>query len=193
MTSVIGYTRVLVSTEETAADAGELARAGAVRVFTDDGSADVRARRGLQECVQFLGAGDVLVVSSAARLSHSVMHFVTTVSGLTARGVAFRSLAEPALCTGASHAQDPADVLSALEALRRRLVSVQTRAGMASAAREGRRPGRPTVMTPERTAMAVELRNVGRPMTHIARVLGVSPNAVQRALAPIPRTVEPRR
>ena len=193
MTRVVGYTRALVSAEEAAADAEELTRAGAVRVFTDDGSTDVRARPGLQGCIQFLGVGDVLVVSSAARLSHSVMHFVTTVSGLIAGGVEFRSLAEPALCTGASHAQDPADVLRALEALRRRLVSVQTRAGMASAALEGRQPGRPTVMTPERTAMAVELRNVGRPITHIARVLGVSPNAVQRALAPIPRIVEPRR
>jgi len=38
-------------------------------------------------------------------------------------------------------------------------------------------------MTPERVAMAVELRDLGRPVTHIARVLGVSANAVQRALA----------
>lgn len=193
MTRLVGYTRALLIEEEITADAGELTRAGAIRVFADDGSADVRSRSGLRECLQFLEPDDTLLTTSAARLSHSVSHFVTTVSGLTARGVAFSSLAEPALCTGASRLHDSADVLTALEALRRRLVSVNTRAGMASAARGGRQPGRPTVMTPDRIAMAVELRNVGRPITHIARVLGVSPNAVQRALAPIPRTVEPLR
>lgn len=76
--------------------------------------------------------------------------------------------------------------MTALEALRRRLVSVRTRAGMESAAASGKRPGRPTVMTPEKIAMAIELRNLNRPITHIARVLGVSANSVQRALAPLP-------
>jgi transposase-like protein len=45
-------------------------------------------------------------------------------------------------------------------------------------------------MTADRVAMAVELRNLGRPVTHIARVLGVSANSVQRALAPLPDHVE---
>lgn len=51
------------------------------------------------------------------------------------------------------------------------------------AAATGKRLGRPTVMTPETVAIAVELRNLGRPVTHIARVLGVSTNSVHRALA----------
>jgi DNA invertase Pin-like site-specific DNA recombinase len=111
---------------------------------------------------------------------------VSSVHALTMRGVGFRSLAEPVLCTGPEYASDLADVIDALDGLRARLVSLQTRAGMVAAAASGRRAGRPTVMTPERVAIAVELRGVGRSTTHIARVLGVSANAVQRALAPIP-------
>ena len=126
----------------------------------------------------------------AAMLAPTVPQFLATVSGLTSRGVGFRSLSEPALCARVGVTVDPAGVFAGLEALRRRLVSLHTRAGMASAAREGRRPGRPTVMTPERVAMATELRNVGRPISHIARVLGVSANAVQRALSSTP-TAEP--
>ena len=104
--------------------------------------------------------------------------------------MAVLSLSEPALCTTPETVANPGEVVAAVEALRRRLVSVRTRAGMGAAAAAGRKPGRPTVMTADRVAMAVELRNLGRPVTHIARVLGVSANSVQRALAPLPDHVE---
>ncbi|WP_341994739.1 recombinase family protein [Microbacterium sp. LWH7-1.2] len=190
MNALLGYTRGLSPDAGMESDVDALTAAGASQVFTDDADTDPRKRPGLAECLASLEPGDVLVVPSASHLSHAVTHFVTTVSALSAQGVAFRSLAEPALCTGAATAVDPAEVIAALEALRRRLVSVRTRAGMASAAAEGKRAGRPTVMTPEKVAMAVELRNLNRPITHIARVLGVSSNSVQRALAPLPRTVD---
>lgn len=188
MTRVVGYTRAVASDQDVAAEVTTLTDTGAAQVFTDDADADPRQRPGLAECLAALRPGDMLLVPSASHLSHSVTHFVTTVAGLRERGVGFRSLSEPALSTG--ERLDPVEVLAALEALRHRLVSVRTRAGMASAAAAGKRPGRPTVMTPDRVAMALELRNVGRPVTHIARVLGVSANSVQRALAPLPRSTD---
>lgn len=186
MTRLVGYARELVPGSGTGADAEQLAEAGVVRVFNDEGAAASRERAGLQECLRFVEPGDTLLVTSAAALVPTVPQFLATVGELTSRGVGFRSLSEPSLCAGVGVAVDPAEVFAGLEALRRRLVSLQTRAGMAKAASEGRRSGRPTVMTPERIAMAVELRDLGRPVTHIARVLGVSANAVQRALATPP-------
>lgn len=185
MTRLIGYARGGLNGDDVESAVEALTRARCLRVFTDVSAADPRGRAGLSECLQFLGSGDALVVTESAHLSHSVTHFVATVSALTARSVGFRSLTEPALSTG--RPTDPADVVAALEGLRRRLVSVRTRAGMEVAASEGRRAGRPTVMTPERVAMAVELRTLGRPITHIARVLGVSANSVQRALVAVPQ------
>lgn len=181
MTRLVGYTREVTPGGGTAADAAQLTLAGAERVFTDDGSIGAAERPGLRECLEFVEAGDTLIVTSAAMVAPTAAQFLTVVSELAGRSVGFRSLAEPALSTGT--AVDSAEVFVALESLRRRLSSLQTRAGMAAAASKGRRPGRPTVMTPERVAMAVELRDLGRPVTHIARVLGVSANAVQRALA----------
>lgn len=192
MTRLVGYTRELFPGDGTATDAEELRRAGAVDVYADDGLTVAGAQPRLQDCLTSVDGGDTLVVTSAARLVHTVAHFVATVGGLTSRDVGFRSLAEPALCAGVGVSVDPGEVFTALGALKRRLVSMQTRAGMASAAAAGRRPGRPTVMTPDRVAMAVELRQLGRPITHIARVLGVSPNAVQRALASSTAAVQSR-
>lgn len=182
MSRIVGYSRTLAPGLGTEADAEQLRRAGAALVFTDDESADSAKRAGLRECLESLNPGDTLIVTSAAMLAPTVPQFQGAVAGLRARGVVFRSLSDPLLSGG--EMADPVDVIAALESLKRRLSSLQTRAGMASAAGEGRRPGRPTVMTPERIAMARELRNLGRPVTHIARVLGVSANAVQRALAP---------
>lgn len=181
MSRIVGYSRELAPGLGTEADAEQLRRAGATLVFADDESADSSKRAGLRECLDSLQPGDTLIVTSAAILAPTVPQFQSTVTGLTARGAAFRSLSDPLLSAGGQ--ADPVDVIAALESLKQRLSSLQTRAGMASAAGEGRRPGRPTVMTPERVAMAVELRNLGRPVTHIARVLGVSANAVQRSLA----------
>lgn len=181
MTRLVGYTREVTPGAGTAADAAQLTLAGAERVFADDGSAGATDRPGLRECLEFVEAGDTVIVTSAAMLAPTTAQFLTAVSGLIDRGIEFRSLSEPALSTG--NDVSPAEVFAALESLRRRLSSLQTQAGMAAAVSKGRRPGRPTVMTAERVAMAVELRDLGRPVTHIARVLGVSANAVQRALA----------
>lgn len=181
MTRLVGYAWEVTPGTGTAADAAQLTLAGAERIFTDVAAAGAKERPGLRDCLDFVETGDMIIVTSASMLAPTAAQFLAAVTGLVGRGVGFRSLSEPALSTGTD--MDPADVFVALESLRRRLSSLQTRAGMAAAASKGRRPGRPTVMTPERVAMAVELRDLGRPVTHIARVLGVSANAVQRALA----------
>ena len=183
MTRIVGYTRELFAGAGTAADVEQLEGVGAAPVFMDLASVDVRKRPGLAECLRVLGAGDLLVFTSSARLSHSLAHFVLTTTALAERGVLFRSVAEQALTAGAGHVSDPVQVLSALGGLARRLRSLETRQGMKDAAAEGRHAGRPTVMTQERVAIAQELRNQGRSFTQIGRVLGVSTSAVQRALS----------
>lgn len=182
MTRLIGYSRELFSHADASGDVEELKLAGAGEVFVDAATVDPRKRPALAECLGSLLAGDVLVVTSSDRLSHALTHFVTTVTALGARGVAFRSLTEPALCTDAEPSADASQVLAALDGLGRRLRSLETREGMKAAAAAGRRAGRPTVMTEERIGIARELRNHGRSFTHIAGVLGVSTSAVQRAL-----------
>lgn len=182
MTPLVGYTRAL-ATDRGTADVAALKQAGAKTVFADVAGVDPRRRPGLEACLAQLAEGDVLIVTSAARLSHGVSHFLTTVSALDARGVVFRSLAEPALSTDLVPVETAA-VVSALDGLQRRLVGLRTREGMAAAAVAGRRPGRPTVMTSELRAVASELRAEGRSFAQVARVLGVSASAVQRALAP---------
>lgn len=55
-------------------------------------------------------------------------------------------------------------------------------AGMAAARSRGSRPGRPTVMTPDRIATARTLAAAGTPVTRIAATLGIGRASVYRAL-----------
>lgn len=182
MSRIVGYTREIDNAAGTADDIGELERAGATQLFVDVASEEPRDRPGLTECLASLNRGDELLVLSSDRLSPSLAHFVSTVADITDRGVVFRSLSEPALCTAAENPAGPGEVLLALKHLQRRLRALDIRAGMVSASAQGRHAGRPSVMTEERIAIARELRNHDRSFSHIARVLGVSTSAVRRAL-----------
>ena len=85
MTRLAGYTREFFTDAGVSADAAALEEAGAELVYSDV-AGDVRARPELKRCLRLLEPGDVLVVTSAARLSHGVGHFVATTTELAARG-----------------------------------------------------------------------------------------------------------
>lgn len=182
MSKIVGYTRELRHPGDSLGSARALRRAGAVKVFSDRLSSGVRHRPQFEACLAALGQDDVLVIPDAVSLSPSVDHFVTTVSGLAARGVALRSLREPVLSTDATAREDPVEVLAALNSMRSELAGLRTSRGLDAAAAAGRKPGRPRVMTDEKIAVALELRTHKRSFAQIARSLGVSEAAVRRAM-----------
>ena len=182
MTSrVVGYTRTLRGAAQVDDDVAALKAHGAEEVFADAGEGHPRDRPELKECLARLSAGDTLVVTSAARLSHNLNHLVSTLRSLDDGSILFRSLAEPAMNLGPG-LDATSKYLTALDDIRRNLLGDRVRAGLRAASTEGRRAGRPSVMTPEKVSIAVELRTHGRSVAHIANVLGVSASAVRRAL-----------
>ena len=185
MTSrVVGYTRTLRAAAPIDEDVAVLKAHGVEEVFVDAGEGHPRDRPELKECLARLSAGDTLVVTSAARLSHSLNHLVLTIRSLDDGSISFRSVAEPALDLGRSGDLRTSTYLSALDDVRRTLLGDRVRAGLNAASTGGRRAGRPSVMTPEKISIATELRAHGRSIAHVANVIGVSPSAVRRALHP---------
>lgn len=179
---VVGYTRTLHAAAPINEDVAALKAHGAEEVFADAGERHPRDRPELKECLARLSAGDSLVVTSAVRLSHTLNHLVATLRLLDDGSISFRSVTEPVLDLAPSTATGATDYLIALDDVRRALVGDRVRAGLRAAAADGRRAGRPSVMTPEKVSIAIELRAHGRSIVHIANVVGVSPSAVRRAL-----------
>ncbi len=183
MTSrVVGYTRTLRAGAPIDEDVAALKAHGAEEVFVDAGEGHPRDRPQLKECLARLSAGDTLVVTSATRLSHSLNHLVATLRSLDDGSIFFRSIVEPALDLIPASGPATDNYLTALDDIRRALLGDRVRAGLVAASVDGRRAGRPSVMTPDKISIAIELRTHGRSIAHIANVVGVSPSAARRAL-----------
>ncbi len=73
-------------------------------------------------------------------------------------------------------------IMAVLAQLRVSTIRANTRRGLDHARAQGRVGGRPSVMTDERRAAALRMRDDGKSLSHIARVLGVGKSSVARAL-----------
>jgi DNA invertase Pin-like site-specific DNA recombinase len=181
MTAIIGYARLSGAGRDLDAQADALRAAGAVKVF-DDSKAG-RDRPGWQACLQQLQAGDTLVVTDLTQIGCGIVDLAGVVEGLRARGVFLRSLAEPWLDTGSVHGPLIHDMFASFGAYERTRLNERTREGLAAARAQGRRPGRPTVMTPEKSEQARKMRNEGMTLRQIGRALSVAPGTILRDLA----------
>lgn len=105
-------------------------------------SGAIVTRPALNEALDALKAGDVLVVWKLDRLGRSLAHLIALVSELGARDVGFVSLSE-AIDTECASGRLLFHVMGALAEFERALISERTRAGIAAARERGVRVGRP--------------------------------------------------
>lgn len=182
MANLIGYARVSTSDQNPELQQDALQGAGVVRIFTDKASGATLDRPELQACLDYLNPGDVLVVWRIDRLGRSLTDIVSLVADLADRGVQFRSVTE-AIDTTTPGGELVFHIFASLAQMERRLISERTKAGLAAARARGRVGGRPTVMTPERTETARQMKDEGISTARIARTLGVGRATIIRALA----------
>jgi DNA invertase Pin-like site-specific DNA recombinase len=131
-----------------------------------------------------LREGDTLVVWRLDRLGRSLRHLIDMVAMLAERDVGFVSLQE-SIDTTTPGGRLVFHVFAALAEFERDLIRARTSAGLAAARVRGRNGGRPSVMTPDKLAIAREMYASGdHTVAAIAAVLGVSRASVYRHLAP---------
>lgn len=184
MSNVVGYARVSRHDQNPAAQEAELRAAGAVRVFVDHGeSSRVKDRPQWLACLDYLQPGNTLVVRRLDRLAGSEKMAIETITDLHERGVNIKSLTEPDIDTTTPMGRALFGIVAVFAQLRVDTIRENTRRGLAHARAEGRLGGRPSVMTPERTAAAARMREQGDSIAQIAAVLGVGKSSVARALA----------
>ena len=154
--------------------------AGATRIYTDYGVSGATASRPqLDACLDHLRDGDVLTVWKLDRLGRNTQHVLGVVEDLTSRGIGFRSLTE-GLHTDGPMGRAMLTIMAAFAQLERDTMIERTRAGLAAAAANGRKGGRPRKVDDADAAKARQLREKGITATDIARMLGVSSRTVKR-------------
>jgi DNA invertase Pin-like site-specific DNA recombinase len=170
----IGYARVSTGGQKLERQIDALKAAGCRRIFAEKQSGRDTDRPELSACLEFMHAGDTLVVPSLDRLSRSLQDLITTVGDLRRHGVGFTSLHEN-LDTTTPGGRLVFHVFAALAEFIRELIVSGTREGLAAARARGRVGGRPSVITPEIIRAARDmLPNPDASVTAIAKLLGVS-------------------
>lgn len=182
---MVGYARVSTLDQHPELQVDALEEAGCERIFTDHGvSGRTVSRPQLAACLDYVRAGDTLVVWKLDRLGRSLPHLLTTVQQLGDRGIEFRSLTEQ-LDTTTAAGRLILSVVGAFAAFERDIIAERTRAGLEHARSQGRMGGRPTVMSPEKVDAARRLQADGQSVRGIAAALGVGASTVQRALSAV--------
>jgi DNA invertase Pin-like site-specific DNA recombinase len=180
--AVIGYARVSTIDQDPQLQLDALKHAGAARIFTDHGVSGSKAGRPqLDACLDHLREGDVLTVWKLDRLGRNTQNVLALVDELTSRSIGFCSLTE-GLHTDGAMGKALLTIMAAFAQLERDTMIERTRAGLAAAAANGRKGGRPRKVDDAAAAKAGSMREKGINATDIAKMLGVSRATVYRYL-----------
>jgi DNA invertase Pin-like site-specific DNA recombinase len=181
--AIIGYARVSTTDQNPQLQLDALTEAGATRIYTDHGvSGSTASRPQLDACLDHLREGDVLTVWKLDRLGRNTQHVLAVVDELTSLGIGFRSITE-GLHTDGPMGKAMLTIMAAFAQLERDTMIERTRAGLAAAAANGRKGGRPRKVDDADAAKARQLRDKGITATDIAKMLGVSRATVYRYLS----------
>ncbi|MHA7269546.1 recombinase family protein [Arthrobacter sp. HLT1-20] len=183
MATLIGYARVSATEQNVDLQHAALNTAGAYRIWTDYASGATANRPQWQECLDHLQPGNVLVVNDLSRLGRNTADLAAIVKSLAERNVGLRSLAETWLDSTNSQGLLMFRFFSAIAEYERNRLRERTLDGPKAARARGRVGGRPTKMTPDKSATAQDMRAKGRMIKDIAKTIDVSEATVVRHLS----------
>ncbi len=132
MTNTIGYARVSTFEQILDLQRDALTAAQCDRIFTDTMSGSRSDRPGLEQALDYLREGDVLVVWRLDRLGRSLKYLIEVITALNERGVGFKSLTEQ-IDTTTSGGKLIFHVFGALAEFERDIIRERTQAGIAAA------------------------------------------------------------
>lgn len=183
MGSTVGYARVSTSDQNTDLQLDALAKAGVEKVFTDHGVSGAKTERPeLDKMLDYLRAGDTLLVWRLDRLGRSMQHLVSLVADLKKRGITFRSLSE-GIDTSTANGELVFNIFASLASFERELIRERTSAGLTAARERGRLGGRPRKYDAKKVDLVKRLHAAGN-MTpqQIADAAQVSVSSMYRLL-----------
>ena len=91
---LVGYARVSTQDQNPALQIDALKETGCERIFEEKASGAQRDRPELTAALDYMRAGDTLVVWKLDRLARSMRQLITTIEYLHAREIGFRSVTE---------------------------------------------------------------------------------------------------
>jgi len=179
--AIYGYARVSTDDQDLTVQREALKAAGCEVVREEKVSGGSReGRKELETLIEFLRAGDVLVVTKLDRLARSTLDMLNIIGDLGKRGVGVRSLAERDIDTTTPAGKLMLTVFAAIAQFERERIKERQAEGIAKAKKEGvYKGGKPRI---DRAEIA-RLKADGLNPTQIAAKLGINRVTVYRLTA----------
>jgi len=183
---LVGYMRVSSDSDRqsTALQRDALLAAGVDerQLYEDKASGARDDRPGLAKALEFVQAGDCLVVWKLDRLGRSLSHLLTIITGLREKGVGFRSLTEQ-MDTTTPHGELLFHLFAALAQYERALIQERVKAGISAAKRRGRHSGRPRALDAEKLESVIAALKGGASKAAVCRTFGIPRSTLIDSLA----------
>jgi DNA invertase Pin-like site-specific DNA recombinase len=140
--ALIGYARVSTTEQHLHLQQDALTAAGCLKIYTDTISGAKSERKGLSDALDYIRAGDTLVVWRLDRLGRSLKDLIERITELHSRNIGFKSLTEQ-IDTTTSGGKLIFHIFGALAEFERDIIKERTNAGLTAARARGRQGGRP--------------------------------------------------
>ena len=179
---LIGYARVSTRDQKPHLQIDALRDAGCERIYEETASGAKRDRPELMAALDFMRAGDSLVVWKLDRLARSTRQLLETVELLEERWIGLNILTQN-IDTGNAGGRLIFTVFSAIAEFEREIIRERTRAGLDAARARGRTGGRPRALSEKdlKEARAL-LTDPEITVEDVARRLGIGPSTLYRYL-----------
>lgn len=179
MSPLIGYARVSTTDQSTDTQVEKLKAVGCHPIRAEKVSGKAREGRDeLASILDFLRAGDTLVVVKLDRLGRSTRDVLNLVHELEQKGAALRVL-EPAIDTSGPMGKMVLTVLGMVAEMELGFIKERQRTGIEAAKAKGVYKGRPATLD---HAKVLEMHGQGQGATAIAKALQCSRGAVYKVL-----------
>ena len=183
---IIGYARVSTQDQTLNLQHDALYRAGCEKIYDDTASGAKVDRKGLQDALEHLRAGDVLVVWRLDRLGRTLKQLIELINDLNDKGIGFKSLQEN-IDTTTSGGKLIFHIFGALAEFEREVIKERTNAGLQAARARGRLGGRPkskSLNDPKKLARLYSLYDSKEyQVKDICEMVGISKATIYKYLA----------
>ena len=157
---LIGYARVSTSEGKQLLDrqVDALTEIGCERIFEDKASGSNSQRKGLDDCLNYLRKGDVLVVLDLDRLGRLASDLIKLIDELAEKDIGFKAINSP-MDTTTPAGRAFLQIQAAFAEMERNIIRQRVKEGIAAARARarGRKGGRPRIMTAEKLKYAQHL------------------------------------
>lgn len=178
----IGYARISTLDQSQDLQDDALKSAGCEKIFQDQVSGVKADRPGLTKALDFVRAGDSLVVWRLDRLGRNLKNLIEIVEDLEERGVGFVCLQE-GFDTTTNGGKLVFQIFGALAEFERNLIQERTRAGLEAARARGRMGGRKVKLSPGQVkAMKLMYDSQQHSVSEICSSFGISKPTLYRYL-----------